>query len=61
MFKLKFMLKWMLSLEVNNLRFVRIIEDNFFDLDIDDKERACTMEDIQEMTYFELVIKVSLI
>ena len=54
------MLKWMLSLEVNNLRSIRIMENNFFDLDIDDKERACTMEDIQEMTYFELVIKVSL-
>jgi hypothetical protein len=31
----------------------------FFFLDLDDRERACTMEDIKKMTYLDCVIKVN--
>ncbi len=58
MFKQRFMLKWMPSSVVCFL----ILSTNDKTLSlycIDDLERACTMEDIEQMTYLDCVIKVS--
>ncbi len=50
------MLSWILVLEVTSL-FVSI--SRCISSCLDDRERACTMKDIEQMTYLDCVIKVN--
>ncbi len=36
-----------------------LLSMKYFCFDLDDRERACTMDDIQKMTYLDCVIKVN--